>query len=136
MNGLKEGFEMAIEKVRLVEALELDKDGSRVAEIMAGEEFPQLHMKDRHWYVISTGEPVSFANKEEASRYLRGQLKVGDYVELDHWDSVRGYISGISNETVSVKNVQKKRAGWNFTPEYGFDGINYVIDCMKTWRNV
>lgn len=114
---------MALENVRLVESIVIDKDDPRALEANDASEWA---LKHHRWYVVGTNEPVTFASKDEARRYLQGAYQVGDYVELDRgWPTV-GHITEITNDDVRVVAPNK-------TLSWRFDHGSFVNQVM-TWR--
>jgi len=67
---------MAIENVRLIESIVIDKDDPRYAELVQSAETDLGFVQDKHgkWYVRGTGEPVRFATKEDEASYKRGLI--------------------------------------------------------------
>lgn len=67
---------MAIENVRLIESIVIDKDDPRYAELVESTKTDFDFVQDKHgeWYVRGTGEPVSFATKEDEALYKRGLM--------------------------------------------------------------
>ena len=66
---------MAIENVRLIELIILDKDDPRCKGLVCSAEMELGFEQDKYgnWYVQGTGEPVSFASKKDEAAYKRGR---------------------------------------------------------------
>jgi hypothetical protein len=67
---------MAIENVRLVESIVIDKDNPQYAELIESTETDFDFVQDKYgkWSVRGTGESVSFATKEDEASYKRGLM--------------------------------------------------------------
>ncbi len=110
---------MALENLRLIETGE---DDPRYAELLANSDL-QLEKYRGKWHVRCTREPVTFANRTEEKNWIRGQYRVGDFVELDRGWPTYGRITEITETDVRIAG---RDGSWRFVHDY-------VVDRLHSW---
>jgi hypothetical protein len=113
---------MALENVRVTEET-LNLNDPRAMECEIAPDFALHHFR---WYVVGSNEPVAFASKDEARRYLTERYRVGDFVEINSGWPKFGYITDIDDDSVRVEAP-------NRTWSWRLDRATFS-DYVLTWR--